>query len=50
MGEEMEPAVNSDVRQLCKAVAEEEDNDRINVLLDQLVQALDDRELAAALL
>jgi len=46
----MESAFNSDVRQLCKAVAEEEDAERIKVLLDELTEVLDERQLTQSLL
>jgi hypothetical protein len=46
----MESVVNSDVRELCKAVLEEEDSERLKVLLDELLRVLDERQLAAALL
>ena len=46
----MESTVNSELRQLCKAVAEEQDADRLRILLDHLLQALNERELLASLL
>jgi len=46
----MESVVNSDVRELCKAVSEEEDSERMNFLLDELLRVLDERQLVAALL
>jgi hypothetical protein len=46
----MESTVNSEVRQLCRAVAEEQDPDRIKILLDDLLQVLNERELLASLL
>jgi hypothetical protein len=46
----MESSLNSELRQLCRAVAEEEDPDRIKVLLDDLLQVLNERELLASLL
>jgi hypothetical protein len=46
----MEPVVNTDVRQLCKAVAEETNPERIKTLLDELLQLLDERQLLASLL
>ncbi len=45
----MEPVTNSDVRELCKAVSEEEDSERMKVLLDELLRVLDERQLLAAL-
>jgi hypothetical protein len=41
---------NSDVRQLCKAVSEEQDAERVNALLDELTEVLDERQLAQSLL
>jgi len=41
---------NTDVRELCKSVSEEEDFSRIKLLLDELYRALDERELLASLL
>jgi hypothetical protein len=46
----MEPVVNTDVRQLCKAVAEETNPERMQTLLDELQQLLDERQLLASLL
>jgi hypothetical protein len=43
-------AINSDVRQLCKAVSEEEDSKQMLVLLDELLRVLDERQPVAALL
>ncbi len=45
----MESGVNSDVRELCKAVSQEEDSERMKVLLDELLRILDERQLLAAL-
>lgn len=45
----MEPIANSDVRRLCKAVSEEQDPDRMKVLLDELLQILEERQLLAFL-
>jgi hypothetical protein len=42
--------VNSDVRQLCKAVSEEEDSKQMMVLLDELLRVLDERQENALLL
>ena len=39
----------SDVRRLCKVVSEEEDPGRIRLLLDQLLQILEERQLMASL-
>ncbi len=46
----MESVQNSDLRQLCKALSEEQDASRIEVLIDKLLQALNERELLASLL
>jgi hypothetical protein len=43
-------AVSSDVRQLCKAVSEEEDSKQMIVLLDELLRVLDERQENALLL
>jgi hypothetical protein len=45
----MEPVVNREVRQLCKAVSEEQEPRQLKVLLDQLLQVLDERMLLASL-
>jgi hypothetical protein len=45
----MEPLVNREVRQLCKAVAEEQEPMRVRQLLDQLLDILDERLLMASL-
>ena len=39
-----------EVRQLCKAVVNEQDDSRMSVLLDRLLQVLNERELLACLL
>jgi hypothetical protein len=46
----MELAVKSDVRRLCKAVWEEQDSTRLRALLDELLQILEERQLATLLL
>jgi len=46
----MEPAFITDVRQLCKAVAEEANPDQVKVLLDELLQVVDEHQLLASLL
>lgn len=46
----MEAAVKTDVRRLCKAVSEEQDNARLQTLLDELLQILEERQLTALLL
>ena len=46
----MEPVVNSEVRELCKAVSEEEDSERLKNLLDELLTVLEERQLVASLL
>ena len=42
--------VNSDVRELCKAASQEDDPERMKVLLDEWTRVLDERLLLAALL
>lgn len=37
------------VQRLCKEVAEEEDAARMNILLDELLQILDERQLTTLL-
>lgn len=46
----MESAVKWDVRGLCKAVSEEQDSGRLQALLDELLQILEERQLATLLL
>jgi type III secretory pathway component EscV len=46
----MESVVNSEVRELCKAVSQEEDSERLKRLLDELLSMLDERQLMASLL
>ena len=46
----MEPPANTDVRQLCREVAEETNPERVNELLDTLTELLDERQLSACLL
>ena len=41
---------NTNVRELCKSVLEEEDSSRVKLLLDELYRALDERELLKLLL
>jgi len=41
---------NTNVRELCKSVLEEEDFSRVKLLLDELYRALDERELLISLL
>jgi hypothetical protein len=48
-GRSMESGINSDVRELCKAVSEEEDSERMKALLDELLRVLEERQLLAAL-
>jgi hypothetical protein len=45
----MESAANTDVRRLCKAVLEEEDSARVQSLLDELLEVLEERQLIASL-
>lgn len=42
--------MESDVRRLCKAVAEEQDNSRLRMLLDELLALLEERQLGTLLL
>jgi hypothetical protein len=46
----MESAVKTDVRRLCKEVSEEQDSGRLQALLDELLQILEERQLATMLL
>lgn len=46
----MESVVNSDLRELCRAVSQEQDSERLKRLLDELLTALDERQLLASLL
>jgi hypothetical protein len=46
----MESPVYSEVRELCKAISQEEDPERLSVLLDELLRVLDERQLMLALL
>jgi len=46
----MEAVVNSEVRELCKAVSQEEDSERLKSLLDELLTVLEERQLVASLL
>jgi len=41
---------NTNVRELCKSILEEEDSSRIKMLLEELYRAVDERELLASLL
>jgi hypothetical protein len=45
----MEPAATTDVRRLCKAVSEEQDSARVQSLLDELLDVLEERQLIASL-
>ena len=49
VGGTMESAITSEVRELCKAVAEERDTNRMRMLLDTLLQTLNERELLLSL-
>ena len=42
--------MESDVRRLCKAVAEEQDSSRMRVLLEELLHLLEERQLGTLLL
>lgn len=46
----MDSVVKSELRRLCQAVAEEQDGRRMQALLDQLLQILEERQLATLLL
>ncbi|HEX3741734.1 MAG TPA: hypothetical protein VHV29_18700 [Terriglobales bacterium] len=46
----MESMINSEVRELCRAVSQEQDAERLKRLLDELLSALDERQLVASLL
>ena len=45
----MESAATIDVRRLCKAVSEEDDSARVQSLLDELLDVLEERQLIASL-
>lgn len=49
-GEIMPADLEFQVRQLCRAVADEKDENRMKMLLDRLLQVLNERELLACLL
>jgi hypothetical protein len=46
----MEAVVSPDVRQLCKAVSEEEDSKKVTFLLDELLRVLEERQETTLLL
>jgi hypothetical protein len=46
----MEAVINSEIRELCRAVLQEEDSGRVKTLLDQLLGLLEERQLLASLL
>jgi hypothetical protein len=46
----MESIVNPEVRELCRAVSQEQDSERLKRLLDELLTVLDERQLLASLL
>jgi hypothetical protein len=46
----MDSVVNSEVRELCKSVSQEQDSERLKRLLDELLTVLDERQLLASLL
>lgn len=48
--EVMEPTVNSQVRELCKSISEEESLERMESLLDELLRLLDERQLLMSLM
>lgn len=45
----MEPVISREVRQLCKAVSEEQEPSRAKILMDQLLDLLNERMLMASL-
>ena len=46
----MEPTVNSQVRELCKSISEEENLERMESLLEELLRLLDERQLLLSLM
>ena len=48
--DEQESALNCKIRELCKAVSNEEDLKQMTSLLDELLRVLDERELTISLL
>jgi NTP pyrophosphatase (non-canonical NTP hydrolase) len=46
----MEPVINTEVRELCRAVSQEKDSERLKRLVDELLTVLDERQLLASLL
>jgi len=48
--DEQESALISKIRELCKAVSNEEDSKQMASLLDELLRVLDERQLTMSLL
>jgi len=48
--DEQESALNCKIRELCKAVSNEEDSKQMTSLLDELFRVLDERQLTMSLL
>jgi len=48
--DEQESALISKIRELCKAVSNEEDSKQMASLLDELLRVLDERQLTLSLL
>ena len=46
----MESVIDSEVRELCKAIWQEQDPRRMDLLLDELLRMLDERQLMLSLL
>jgi hypothetical protein len=46
----MEFELNSQVRELCKSISEEENPEQMESLLDELLRLLDDRQLLLSLM
>jgi hypothetical protein len=46
----MESVIDSEVRELCKAISQERDPKRMDLLLDELLRMLDERQLMLSLL
>jgi hypothetical protein len=45
----MEPEVNFKLRELCRSISKEEDSERMEILLDELLRLLDERQLLLSL-
>lgn len=48
--DDQESDLNSKIRELCKAVSNEEDSKQMASLLDELLRVLDERQLTMSLL